>query len=158
MKLLYLVAILGVILSACEDKADEVRDEGAKTQEVAKKELTPMEKISKRWVLVKRTNIKGDKVLKFDNENTSTVITFFEDNGYFRVYDSLRNIGDTPGVKRIEPRNSGQWEIESDELLLRFTKPDTVILERMTIQKLDEKELHLKSETKDQINYYERKD
>lgn len=159
MKLLYkiLLSIFSIfILIACENSNDNNSEENENKSTVKETELTPSENISQRWVLVKRTNTKKDKTMDYDEQNSS-VITFFEDNGYFRIYDSLVNMKKDQGIRRIEQRQSGQWEIDKDKLILRYTESDTVIIEEMTIQKLDKKELQLKSDQKDQINYYKKK-
>jgi hypothetical protein len=156
MKLNY-IFFFGLLLTAsCENtETDKVDSEKQSSEDVssADGDLTASEKISKRWVLVKRTTINKDKVIEF-NEKNSSVITFFEDNGYFRIYDSLTTQDKTNGVREIEQRKSGQWEVLEDKLILRYTQPDTVTIEEHLIQKLDDSELILKSEEKNQINIY----
>lgn len=158
MKLYYILFIFSFLLASCSetnqkyDKSDGSKESNSKKVE----ETSNSEKLSKRWILIKRTNSNEDKVIEFD-ENNSSVITFFEDNGYFRVYDSLINLDKKHGVKKIENRQSGQWEILENELVLRYTGPDTVILESLEIVKLNNSELILKNKEKDQINQYIRK-
>ena len=156
MKLHYIFICALFLTASCDNtEKEKVDSKEQKSTDVAddNTELTPSEKLSKRWVLVKRTSINEDKVIEFD-ENNSSVITFFEDNGYFRVYDSLTDHDKSHGVKKIEQRQSGQWEILEDKLVLRFTQPDTVIIEEHIVEKLDESELILKSDEKNQINKY----
>lgn len=156
MKLHY-IFIFGLLLTAsCENAETEKDDSKNESSEKVSKnegESTASEKLSKRWVLVKRTSLEKDKVIEF-NEQNSSVITHFEDNGYFRVYDSLRNQDKSHGVGKIEQRQSGQWEISDDKLTLRYTHPDTVIVEEHLVQKLNDSELVLKSDEKNQINNY----
>lgn len=154
MKLFYILLIPILFTVACNEveKENAADHENEQTQDLSK-ELTSSEKLSKRWVLVKRTNTKRDKIIEFD-ENNSSVITFFEDNGYFRVYDSLSDLDKEHGVKKIEQRHSGQWEIVEDQLILRYTKTDTVIVEKLSVEKLNEDEMILKNSEKDQIDQY----
>lgn len=156
MKLHY-IFIFGLLLTAsCENaETEKVDSEKQSSEETSDSngDLTPAEKLSKRWVLVKRTSIDKDKVIEF-NEKNSSVITFFEDNGYFRVYDSLTTQDKSHGVRKIEQRQSGQWEVSNDKLILRYTQPDTVIVEHHLVEKLSDSELILKSEEKNQINIY----
>lgn len=144
---------MGTSCNNTEKEKTDVQDNSSDKIEANDKDLTPTEKLSKRWVLVKRTSLDEEKVIEFDKENSS-VITFFEDNGYFRVYDSLTDHDKTHGVKKIEQRQSGQWEFIDGELILRYTRPDTVIVEKHEVQKLENSELILKSVDKDQINKY----
>ena len=156
MKLHY-IFIFGLLLTtSCKNAESEKIDSTDESSEKVSNddiELTDNEILSRRWILVKRTNLSEDKVIEFNEENSS-VITFFEDNGYFRVYDSLGNQDKTHGVGKIEQRQSGQWDIEDDRLILRYTRPDTVIIEEHLVQKLDDSELVLKSVEKNQINSY----
>lgn len=156
MKLHYILIFSLLLTTSCDNTETEKIDSEKQANEKQadeKEELTPSEQLSKRWVLVKRTSINEDKVIEFD-ENNSSVITFFEDNGYFRVYDSLTDHDKSHGVKKIEQRQSGQWEILDNTLVLRYTQPDTVIIEEHIVEKLDDSELILKSVDKDQINKY----
>lgn len=155
MKLYYtLLAFILILVSCSESEQENNNTDNSKKQSSEKtEETTRSQKLSKRWVLVKRTNSNKDKVIEFD-ENNSSVITFFEDNGHFRVYDSLTDLDKKHGVKKIEQRQSGQWEVLENELVLRYTKPDTVIMESHEIVKLDNSELILKNLEKDQINIY----
>lgn len=156
MKLQYIFIFALLLTASCDNTEKEQVDPDKKTSEKVisnDEEQTPAEKLSKRWVLVKRTSIDGEKVIEFD-ENNSSIITFFEDNGYFRVYDSLTDHDKSHGVKKIEQRQSGQWEITNDKLILRYTLPDTVIIEEHIVEKLEDSELILKSTDKEQINKY----
>jgi hypothetical protein len=156
MKLNYIFIFALLLTASCDNTEKEKVDSDKQSIEKVtddKEELTPSEMLSKRWVLVKRTSINEDKVIEFD-ENNSSIITFFEDNGYFRVYDSLTDHDKSHGVKKIEQRQSGQWEILEDKLVLRYTHPDTVIIEEHVVEKLDDSELILKSIDKNQINKY----
>lgn len=156
MKLHYIVILSLLMTASCDNTETEKTDskeQSSEKQATEDEEVTPSEQLSKRWVLVKRTSINEDRVIEFD-ENNSSVITFFEDNGYFRVYDSLTDDDKTHGVKKIEQRQSGQWEILDNTLVLRYTQPDTVIIEKHVVEKLNDSELILKSEEKNQINKY----
>lgn len=156
MKLQYIFIFTLFLTMSCDNtETEKVDSEKNSSETIASndEDLTPSEKLSKRWVLVKRTTINEDKVIEFD-ENNSSVITFFEDNGYFRVYDSLTDLDKSHGVKKIEQRQSGQWEVLNNKLILRYTQPDTVIVEEHEVQKLDNSELVLKSVEKNQINKY----
>lgn len=155
MKLFYTLLIPVLFIVSCNDSEEENTEKNNTLEQKSdnEEELTPSEMLSKRWVLVKRTNSKQDKVIEFDEQNSS-VITFFEDNGYFRVYDSLTDLDKKHGVKKIEQRQSGQWEISNDKLILRYTQPDTVIVEELIVEKLEKSELVLKNVQKDQVNKY----
>jgi hypothetical protein len=156
MKLYYTFILVLFLTTSCNNtESGEVDSEKKASEKTSRsdKDVTPSEMLSKRWVLVKRTTINEDKVIEF-NETNSSVITFFEGNGYFRVYDSLTDHDKTQGVKKIEQRQSGQWEILDNKLILRYTHPDTVIIEEHEIEKLEKSELVLKSVDKNQINKY----
>tara|TARA_B100000508_G_scaffold91658_2_gene71470 strand:- start:36976 stop:37458 length:483 start_codon:yes stop_codon:yes gene_type:complete len=159
MKIIYTLLLSSVILVSCDntDKKDETTTPEDKEVQQIETELTDSEKLSTRWVLVNRRNESGDKSKDFEKEPTS-IVTYFEDNGYFRVYDSITEARNEDGVQKIEQRNSGQWEINEDGILvLRFTKPDTVIVEEFEIQELDKDKLIIKSLKKDVISRYEKK-
>ncbi len=159
MKIIYTLLLSSVILVSCDntDKKDETTTPEDKEVQQIETELTDSEKLSTRWVLVNRRNESGDKSKDFEKEPTS-IVTYFEDNGYFRVYDSITEARNEDGVQKIEQRNSGQWEINDDGILvLRFTKPDTVIVEEFEIQELDKDKLIIKSLKKDVISRYEKK-
>lgn len=161
MKIVYTLIFSALLLSSCGEgeKSDNTDTADSKTEVNAQEpeEMTNEQKISKRWILVNRRNENGDKMRDFEKEPIS-IVTYFEDNGYFRVYDSISNADNNEGVQNIEQRKSGQWEIdESGILVLRYTKPDTVIIEHFEIQSLDKNELIIKSKEKDQISTYERK-
>lgn len=156
MKLYYIFIFALLLTVSCNNtETEKVDTEKESSEKVTStdEEITPSNKLSKRWVLVKRTSIDKDKVIEFD-ENNSSMITFFENNGYFRIYDSLSNHDKSHGVKKIEQRQSGHWEIVDDILILRYTRPDTVIIEHHSVEKLEDTELILKSVEKNQINKY----
>ena len=158
MKFLYTLLFSTLILASCDTTEKEAdtnpKDKQDDNQEV---ELTDSEKLSTRWVLVNRKTESGDKSKDFEKEPTS-IVTYFENNGYFRVYDSITQARNEDGVQKIEQRNSGQWEFDEDgSLVLRFTKPDTVIVEKFTVQELNKDVLVIKSQKKDVISRYERK-
>ena len=161
MKILYTVLLSTLVLFSCTDSKEENNEPDVnKKNEVSKTgsdEMTEEDKLSNRWVLVNRRNESGEKSRDFEKQPTS-IVTYFEDNGYFRVYDSITKAKNEEGVQKIEQRNSGQWEIDSDGLLvLRYTKPDTVITEHFDIEQLDKNILIIKSKEKDLISKYERK-
>lgn len=158
---IYTLLFGALVLTSCteaegdENHSDQTSEDN--TTQVDQDELTTEEKLSTRWVLVHRRNMKGDKTRDFEKEPTS-IVTYFEDNGYFRVYDSITKAKNEEGVQKIEQRNSGQWEInENGILVLRYTKPDTVITEHFSIEELDRNKLVIKSKEKDMISEYERK-
>lgn len=156
MKLHYIFIFALLLTASCDNtEKEQIEPDKKNSDEITTtdKDLTPSEMLSKRWVLIKRTSIDGKKVIEFD-ENNSSIITFFEDNGYFRVYDSLTDHDKAHGVKKIEQRQSGQWEIIEDKLILRYTRPDTVIVEEHIVEKLEDSELVLRSEKRGQINNY----
>ncbi len=161
MKIFYTLLLSTLILASCNTSEDK-NDPSPKPNEIGNteetsKEPTDSEKLSKRWVLVNRKNSAGDKSKDFEKEPTS-IVTYFEDNGYFRVYDSITEARNEDGVQKIEQRNSGQWEFhENGNLILRYTKPDTVIVEKFVIQELTKDALVMKSLKKDIISRYERK-
>lgn len=158
---IYTLLFGALVLTSCKEAEGDVQDADQtsedKTNQVDQNELTQEEKLSTRWILVHRRNAKGDKTRDFEKEPTS-IVTYFEDNGYFRIYDSITKAKNEEGVQKIEQRNSGQWEInESGILVLRYTKPDTVITEHFLIEELDKNKLVIKSKEKDLISEYERK-
>lgn len=158
MKIIYTLLFSALVLSSC-DSSEKESDHSTNNNKKAPKEtkMTESEKLSTRWVLVNRRNTKGDKSKDFEKIPTS-IVTYFEDNGYFRVYDSITEAKNEEGVQMIEQRSSGQWEIDENGLLvLRYTEPDTVILERFSIEELDKNILVIKSKKKDIISKYERK-
>lgn len=161
MKIVYTLIFSAILLSSCGEgeKTDNTDTADSKTEVNTQEpeKMTNEQKISTRWILVNRRNENGDKMRDFEKEPIS-IVTYFEDNGYFRVYDSISNADNNEGVQNIEQRKSGQWEIDENGILvLRYTKPDTVIIEHFEIQSLDKNELIIKSKEKDQISTYERK-
>lgn len=157
MKIFYTLFLSAIVISSCETSEKDTSTTDNKKQQQEGVISTENEKLSSRWVLVNRRNAKGDKSKDFEKIPTS-IVTYFEDNGYFRVYDSITEARNEDGVQMIEQRNSGQWEIDENGLLvLRYTEPDTVIVERFSIEELDKNKLVIKSKKKDIISTYERK-
>jgi hypothetical protein len=159
MKIFYNLLFSVIVLASCSssDENSEPTVKEDKKDEQPKTELSNSEKLSTRWILVNRRTENGDKSKDYEKSPTS-IVTYFEDNGYFRIYDSITEARNEDGVQKIELRNSGQWEIDQEgSLVLRYTKPDTVVLERFAIQQLDKNTLIIKSLKKDVISRYERK-
>lgn len=161
MKVFYTALFATMILASCTDSENkEDTSDNNKKNEMVKSEsgeMTNESKLSNRWVLVNRRNESGEKSRDFEKQPTS-IVTYFEDNGYFRVYDSITKAKNEEGVQKIEQRNSGQWEIDGEGILvLRYTQPDTVITEHFDIKQLDKNTLIIESKEKDLISTYERK-
>lgn len=159
MKFIYSIFVISLVLFACKNDEQSSDGEGDTKEKKVQDELTTSELLSNRWVLKNRKNEKGDKSIDFEEES-STIVTFLEENGYFRVYDSIQDANNEEGVRNIEQRRSGQWDIQEKDtpiLTMRYTQEDTVILEEYKIQKVTKNDLVLKSMNRDIIETYQRK-
>ncbi len=159
MKFIYSIFVISLVLLSCKNDEKSSSDQENVKDEQVNNKLTTSELLSTRWVLKNRKNEKGDKSINFE-EKSSTIVTFYEENGYFRVYDSIQNAKNEEGVRNIEQRRSGQWDVKSKDtpiLTMRYTQEDTVIVEEYEIQEVTKNNLIIKSINKDIIETYMRK-
>ncbi len=159
MKFIYSIFVISLVLFSCKNDEKSSSDQENVKDEQVNNQLTTSELLSTRWVLKNRKNEKGDKSIDFE-EKSSTIVTYYEDNGYFRVYDSIQNAKNEEGVRNIEQRRSGQWDVKEKDiplLTMRYTQEDTVIVEEYEIQEVTKNDLIIKSLNKDIIETYKRK-
>lgn len=148
---------LSLLFTSCEDKGHEETspDENKNTEEQSAKELTMEEALSKRWMYKERTSTDGEKKFSYGDES-SDVILRLDHNGYFMIYDSITDQRIIEkGVRRIEQRSSGQWELLSEDLLvLRKISNDTVVVDSLQIESIRNDKLVTSTINKNKITYF----
>lgn len=157
MKTISIIIIgLSLLFFSCEDSEKTVSATiEDKVEDKKDKELSIEEALSKRWMYKERISTDGEKKFKYGDES-SDVILRLDNNGYFIIYDSItdpRLI--EKGVRKIEQRSSGQWEMLSDDLLvLRKISNDTVIVDTLKIDSIKENKLVTTTINKNKITYF----
>ena len=147
-----------VLLYSCSESESEstpVNQQEDVSQESVSKEVTKHDLIARRWRYNERTISESEEVMKFGDES-SDVILRLEPNGFFMIYDSITNqdIIDK-GIKRIEQRSSGQWDLIGDDvLILRKIESDTIIIDSLKIEKLDDNSLVTETKNRNKITYF----
>lgn len=148
---------LGLLLISCEDNNSENTETPIKkkAENNGANESTMEEAVSKRWMYKERVSTDGEKKFSYGDES-SDVILRLDNNGYFIIYDSItdpRLI--EKGVRKIEQRSSGQWELLSDDLLvLRKITNDTVIVDSLRIDSVKDGKLVTTTINKNKITYF----
>lgn len=149
--------LLGLFLLSCEDgnKTDTnspVKDEN---EEQVTKEVTMEEALAKRWMYKERVSTDGEKKFLYGDES-SDVILRLDGNGYFIIYDSITDPNlIEKGVRKIEQRSSGQWDLLADDLLvLRKITNDTVTVDSLHIDSIKDDKLITTTINKNKITYF----
>lgn len=152
-----ILSFLGLFLISCEE-TNNVDSESLVKKDAdnkATKEVTMEEALSKRWMYKERVSTDGTKKFTYGNESSDVVLRL-DNNGYFIIYDSITDPNlIEKGVRKIEQRSSGQWELLSDDLLvLRKISNDTVIVDSLNIDSIEEGKLITKTINKNKITYF----
>jgi hypothetical protein len=156
MKYVYLIA-LGFLFLACEQSDDkEVKDSIEKEGEgVDAYEKTREALLVRRWRFNERKSADGKSSMKYGDQS-SDVVMRLEENGFYIVYDSItdQRIIDK-GVRTLEQRHSGQWNlIDENTLVLQRIASDTILFDTLMIDKLDDNELVTTTKNKNRITYF----
>lgn len=152
-----ILSFLGLFLISCEETKNIDSESLVKkdADNKATKEVTMEEALSKRWMYKERVSTDGTKKFTYGNESSDVVLRL-DNNGYFIIYDSITDPNlIEKGVRKIEQRSSGQWELLSDDLLvLRKISNDTVIVDSLNIDSIEEGKLITKTINKNKITYF----
>lgn len=152
-----ILSFLGLFLISCEETKNVDSESLVKkdADNKATKEVTMEEALSKRWMYKERVSTDGTKKFTYGNESSDVVLRL-DNNGYFIIYDSITDPNlIEKGVRKIEQRSSGQWELLSDDLLvLRKISNDTVIVDSLNIDSIEEGKLITKTINKNKITYF----
>ncbi|HLV41576.1 MAG TPA: hypothetical protein VKY37_04810 [Brumimicrobium sp.] len=163
MKVIY-VALIGLfILSSCASN-EETNEENKQTSILEidntnndTEGASVLTKIAHQWTLVNRTNTKKDKSVDYSTE-APAIITHFEKNGFFSIYDLLEIKENGQQTETLKMRSSGQWEVHNeDELVMRHSATDSSKAEAYIIQTLNEQKLVIKNSELDIIDTYKRR-
>lgn len=94
------------------------------------------------WVLISREY--PDKRVKKFNESPADFIVEFEKNGYFEIYDKIKQKNTTDDKPFINRRRLGQWTIKDSTLTFIYEEKDSTIMQQMTIVNASDKKLTIK--------------
>jgi|GEM_PF-2296036 len=163
MKLIF-ISILGlflVISCTSSETPQEEKDNGSMVEvpvvEDSIEENSVTSKLANQWVLVNRTNTKKDKEVEFSNDN-SFIVTQFETNGFFSVYDLIKTGSQESDNQTLTVRSSGQWEVHNEnELVMRHSYNNSSKIDAYIIETLDDDNLVIRNSEKDIIDTYTRK-
>lgn len=152
-----ILSFLGLFLISCEETKNVDSESLVKkdADNKATKEVTMEEALSKRWMYKEHVSTDGTKKFTYGNESSDVVLRL-DNNGYFIIYDSITDPNlIEKGVRKIEQRSSGQWELLSDDLLvLRKISNDTVIVDSLNIDSIEEGKLITTTINKNKITYF----
>lgn len=154
---LILIGLSLLFVSCGENNNEEVEKKSAKNEveNQEPKESSIMSSLSKRWIHKKYISTDGKKEFSF-GDGSSDVVLRLDNNGYFTIYDSIT---DTEliekGVRKIEQRSSGQWELLSDDLfVLRNNSNDTISIDTLRIDSIKRDKLVTTTLNKNRITYF----
>lgn len=165
MRLVALFFLVGIIGFSCEndekasgDSSSEGNTESSVEEKVKSKSDIDEDietLLVRRWKFNERTSASDEESMKFGDES-SDVILRLEPNGFFMIYDSITNERIIEkGLKRIEQRSSGQWDLIDEEvLILRKITSDTIIIDSLRIEKLDKINLVTETKNNNRITYF----
>ncbi|PKR81716.1 hypothetical protein CW751_04095 [Brumimicrobium salinarum] len=162
MKFTYYIILGLIFFSACINKESEVKTKQDETKEKISEQdntitTTSNPKITHQWILISRTNTEKDKTVMF-NTTAPSIITQFEENGFFSTFDYIEIENDDNTSQKLEPRSSGQWEIHNDnELVMRHNLSDSAINNSYIILELNDENLIIKNSEKDMIDTYKKR-
>lgn len=94
------------------------------------------------WVLISREY--PDKKVKKFSESPADFIVEFEKNGYFEIYDKIKQKKSTDDKPFINRRRLGQWTIKDSTLTFIYEEKDSTIMQQMTIVNASDKKLTIK--------------
>ena len=149
--LFYLISLL--FITSCGDGNEEITTDANEKEELVEK--TKEELLMRRWMFKEITSSDGEKSFSYDG-SSSDVVLRIDKNGYFIIYDSITDLTITDkGIKRIEQRSAGQWQlINGDLLLLKKIFNDTIITDSLIIKELNDTKLVTASDSKKKITYF----
>jgi hypothetical protein len=159
MKLAYLVAI-SLLFFACQETeqvegGEDVKIDSSAQGEEDNYERTRESLLVRRWKFNERKSADGSSSVKYGDQS-SDVVMRLESNGFYMVYDSItdQRIIDK-GVRTLEQRHSGQWNlIDENTLVLQRIGNDTIVFDTLNIDRLDDNELITTTRNKNKITYY----
>lgn len=165
MKLVALFFLVAFILFSCKNDQKESND----STKSSSGEVSVEDKIKsnsdidediqsmlvRRWKFNERTSPDDKESMKFGDESSDVVLRL-EPNGFFMIYDSITDERIIEkGLKRIEQRSSGQWDlIDEKVLILRKITSDTIIIDSLRIEKLDKLNLVTETKNNNRITYF----
>lgn len=139
------------ILQGCSNE-----ESTAENQVEVENDITPSieDILTNRWVYKERVNAEGTKRLEFGDESSQRIIRF-EANGHFMIYDSITNERIVEkGVPRIAKKSAGQWETKGMTLILSHIEDDTIRVEELVIEKLENGQLVTATSNRGRVTYY----
>lgn len=160
MKFVYLV-LFSLFFFGCQESEDVkgeevVVDDNSETKsEDDNYEKTRESLLVRRWKFNERKSQDGESSIKYGDQS-SDVVMRLEANGFYMVYDSItdKRILDK-GVRTLEQRHSGQWNLlDENTLVLQRIGSDTILYDTLNIDKLDDNELVTTTRNKNKITYY----
>jgi hypothetical protein len=160
MKLKYLV-VFCLFLAGCqndpepEDVSSLNDGSDLSAQGMDQLEKTRETLLVRRWRFNERKSADGETTVKYGDQS-SDVVMRLERNGFYMVYDSItdQRIIDK-GVRTLEQRHSGQWNlIDENTLVLQRIGSDTIIFDTLLIDLLDDNELVTTTKNKNKITYF----
>lgn len=141
---LFLLLIVSIIFSCVsEDDAESQAEQNKEESNLEKEKEHNLEEIlTRRWVYKEKTSEDGKEKFSYA-DSPSDVVLRLDENGYFMIYDSITDPKFVKkGVRRIEQRYSGQWELSKDDILImRKILNDTIIVDSMLIREANHNEL-----------------
>jgi hypothetical protein len=145
MKFLPIIAscLLLFMFAACTSSTTVTTDEKA-LNALEDKSLTKEEKLLiGKWKLTLQENraVAGEKI-DYTTQKIE-IITKFEPNGYFEVYDTFLDPNYVKsGLPKIQSRSKGQWELnKSGGLTLEYLGSDTKRTEKLIFDKITDAEM-----------------
>lgn len=156
MKTHYILLIGLFLVTSCnspEQKNDNIQEpQKTETDKTVQNESSDIHtKISNQWILVKRKSLKRDTTVNFSAIPPS-IITQFKISGFFSISDLIKINSDQEKKQKLVSRNTGQWELNDNRLLMRYGTSDTI--RTFEIIKLDEDSLTLKDIENNYVNTY----
>ena len=159
MKYIYCLLCVLTITGSCTSPSDEDSNGKEDSTELTKNQAitdtsNETQIIVNKWILTKRTNTKKDKEVNYRKDNP-LVIWQFDENGYFSIYDSIKDGEEKSKFSKIEVRSSEQWEINGNELTLKHTLGGAVKIEIYDVLELTALSFQIKNKKKDMINQFQ---
>lgn len=158
---LHFLLVFGLLLAACQAEADKdesqsgVNEVNTGVEDASQLEKTREALLVRRWRFNERRSADGQSTVKYGDQS-SDVVMRLERNGFYMVYDSItdQRIVDK-GVRTLEQRHSGQWNlIDENMLVLQRIGSDTIIFDTLIIDLLDDNELITTTKNNNKITYF----
>lgn len=153
MKNTIFLSILGLTLfvSCTETVENDVVPVETSENVVAESKKDP---IVNRWVLKSRNSEDNKDSVNYDNEYSDMVLSL-AGNGYFTIYDSIKNVENLDPNLRLQVRSKGQWMYNNNVLVLKhiIDNIDSVRVEKLNVEQLDDSSL-ITITTDKEVNSY----